>query len=239
MNSTNPVNPERPINPSNQTNLISNKTFVISLIILLATIASVAAISSRGVPMVVKTNLENLPMEIAGYKATEDFFTDSVYKELNADKHVYRHYLSSDGKQVDLYIGYYGTAKGGRTGHNPYGCLPGAGWGIIDSHKIRLKVKAENYPDGVDINYILSRKGELYETVLHWYQSAGNKVLATGIQQNIQRFIGRLFHNRNDGAFVRVSVFSNEGEIEETESLAKSFAQEILNLLPKYWPVEQ
>ena len=85
----------------------------------------------------------------------------------------------------------------------------------------------------------MKSKGELYETVLHWYQSAGNKVLATGIQQNIQRFIGRLFHNRDDGAFVRVSVFLNEGEIEEAESLAKSFAQEILNLLPKYWPVEQ
>ena len=84
-------------------------------------------------------------MDIAGYKATEDFVTDSVYKELNADKYVYRHYLSSDGKQVDLYIDYYGAAKGGRTGHNSYSCLPGAGWGIIDSHKIRLKGKAGNY----------------------------------------------------------------------------------------------
>ena len=218
---------------------MSNKSFTISIIILLSTITGVFLISRRGDPVVVATNLENLPMDIAGYKATEDFVTDSVYKELNADKYVYRHYLSSDGKQVDLYIDYYGAAKGGRTGHNSYSCLPGAGWGIIDSHKIRLKVKAGNYSDGVDINYILSRKGELYETVLHWYQSAGNKVLATGIQQNIQRFIGRLFHNRDDGAFVRVSVFLNEGEIEEAESLAKSFAQEILNLLPKYWPVEQ
>ena len=109
---------------------MSNKSFTLSLIILLATIASVGAIASRVEPVVVKTNLENLPMEIAGFKATEDFLPESVYKKLNADKHVYRHYRSADGKQVDLYIGYYGTAKGGRTGHNPYACLPGAGWGV-------------------------------------------------------------------------------------------------------------
>lgn len=216
---------------------MSNKSFYISLIILLATITLVFLISSRGVPMVVKTNLENLPMEIAGYKATEEFLSDSVYKELNADKHVYRHYRATGGKQIDLYIGYYGTAKGGRTGHNPYACLPGAGWGIIDVHRVRLMT--EYCPHGVDINYILTRKREVYETVLHWYQSAGAKVLATGIQQNLQRFIGRLFHNRNDGAFVRVSAHSDEDQIEEAESLVKSFAQKVLNLLPKYWQVEQ
>jgi EpsI family protein len=86
-------------------------------------------------------------MEIAGFKATEDSFSDAVYKELNADMHVYRHYRSDDGRQVDLYIGYYGTAKGGRTPHNPYGCLPGAGWGIVEDQRIDLIV--DNYPDSI------------------------------------------------------------------------------------------
>lgn len=216
---------------------MSNKSFCTSLIILLATIALVALISRRGEPIVVKTNLENLPMEIAGYKATEDFFPDSVYKELNADRHVYRHWRNNDGRQVDLYIGYYGTAKGGRTPHNPYGCLPGAGWGIVDSKMVSLKTTY--YPEGVTINYILARKGETYESVLHWYQSAGNKVLSTGIQQNIERFIGRTFYNRNDGAFVRVSVFGKEEHLEEADLLTKSFAEKILDLLPEYWPIEK
>jgi len=216
---------------------MSNKSFYTSLIILLATIALVALISRRGEPVVMKTNLENLPMEIVGYKATEDFFPDSVYRELNADKHVYRHYRNPDGKQVDVYIGYYGTAKGGRTGHNPYACLPGAGWGILETRLVRLKTN--NYPDGVLINYILTRKGETYETVLHWYQSAGNKVLSTGIQQNIERFIGRTFYNRNDGAFVRVSALGGEENLQESNLLVKSFAEKLLDLLPEYWPVEK
>lgn len=222
---------------------MTNKSFTISLIILLATIASAAAIASRSEPVVVKTNLENLPMEISGYTATEDFFSDSVYTELNADKHVYRHYRSDDGLQVDLYIGYYGTAKGGRTGHNPYACLPGAGWGIVETRKVQLTAHSlpltKYYPNGVEVNYVLARKGDTYESVLHWYQSAGTRILSTGIQQNIQRFFGRLFRNRNDGAFVRVSAFSDEDHIKEAESSVRSFALQVQSLLPKYWPVEQ
>ena len=222
---------------------MSNKSFTLSLIILLATIASIAAIASRGEPVVVATNLENLPMEIAGYNATEDFFPDYIYEGLNADNHVYRHYRSADGKQIDLYIGYYGTAKGGRTAHNPYACLPGAGSGILEARKVQLTAHslplAKYYPKGVYVNYVLARKGEVYETMLHWYQSAGTKVLVTGIQQNIHRFIGRLFHNRNDGAFVRVSASSGEDHTEEAALLVQSFAQEVLNLLPEYWPIEQ
>jgi EpsI family protein len=216
---------------------MSKKSFTVSLIILLLTIALVALIASRGQPVVVKTNLENLPIEIAGFKATDDFFPDSIYKVLNADRHVYRHYRNSDGRQIDLYIGYYGTAKGGRTGHNPYGCLPGAGWGIVETKQVSLKTN--NLADGVRVNFILARKGEEYESVLHWYQSAGNKILSSGIQQNIERFKGRVFYNRNDGAFVRVSVVTNQKGIEEANLLANSFTEQILDLLPSYWPVER
>ncbi len=217
--------------------MILKNSFTISIIILLAAIASVAAISSRGEPVVVATNLENLPMKIAGYTATEDFFSDAVYRELNADKHVYRHYRSANGDQIDLYIGFYGTAKGGRTGHNPYACLPGAGWSIVNTNKIQLS--ADYMPDGAYVNKILAQNNSLYESVIHWYQSAGTKVLASGIQQNVQRFTGRLFHNRNDGAFVRVSIVSSKNQVKNAQTLLKPFAQEVLNVLPEYWPLEK
>ncbi|MDP2644573.1 MAG: EpsI family protein [Desulfobacterales bacterium] len=229
------------INPLHQTKQMDpdsvNKPFLFSVVIFLLTALSVAAINSRGEPKVSETNLEKLPMEIAGFKGTEDYFSKAVYEELNADKHVYRHYRSGDGRRVDLYIGYYGTAKGGRTSHDPYGCLPGAGWGILESKQVALT--AEGFPNDVKINSILSKKGAIYELKLHWYQSDKDKILATGIGQNIRRFIGRVFHNRNDGAFVQVSAFSDQGHIEETKRLVESFAGNILHLLPKYWPVEK
>ena len=215
----------------------SNRPYYISLIILIAAAVFVFLISQRGEPVVVETNLENLPMEIAGFKATRDSFPESVYKELNADKHVYRHYRSAHGEVIDLYIGYYGTAKGGRTGHNPYACFTGSGWGIVEAGMVKLKA---NYKTkDAQVNYMLSQKGQIYDVVLHWYQSDKDKILATGIQMNIRRFIGRVLYNRNDGAFVRVSAQTDRQGIEETKKRVESFAEKIVALLPNYWPVEK
>ncbi len=216
---------------------MDNKTFTFALATLLLTLGIAFAIARRGVPFVVATNLENLPMEIMGMKGTEDYFDNAIYQELNADRHVYRHFRDGKGRLISLYIGYYGTAKGGRTPHNPYACLPAAGWGITQTNMVQLK--ANYYPDGVQVNYILAQKGDLYETVLHWYQASGDKILASGLQQNIQRFISRVTRNRNDGAFVRVSIFSQKEGTSEALELAVSFAENILYMLPSYWPVEQ
>jgi hypothetical protein len=47
------------------------------------------------------------------------------------------------------------------------------------------------------------------------------------------------FYNRNDGAFIRVSVFGKEEHLKEANSLAKLFAEKVLDLLPDYWPIEK
>lgn len=215
----------------------SNKSYCISLAILLVAAVFVFLLSKRGQPVVVETHLERLSMEIAGLKGIKDSFPESVYRELNADKHVYRHYRSDSGRQIDLYIGYYGTAKGGRTGHNPYGCFTGAGWGIVEDGIVKINVPQTNTI--VKVNYLLSQKGQDYNVVLHWYQSDRDKILATGIQMNIWRFISRVLYNRNDGAFVRVSAQTSREGIQETKRNVESFAGEVVLLLPHYWPVEE
>lgn len=214
---------------------MNNKAFVFSLFVLLFTLGLTTWQGQRGKPAVLQTRLEALPKDLAGYQGSDGRFPDSVYRELNADLHVYRHYLGEDG-QVDLYIGYYGTAKGGRTGHNPYACLPGAGWAIIERSEI--EVPTSYRPDGVTLNYVVAHKDGVSNVLLHWYQAAGTKVLANGMQQNLQRFVGRIAHNRNDGAYVQVSAFATDEEILPTQLRLKDFAREVLDLLPEYWPVE-
>lgn len=216
---------------------MSNKFYIICLVLLLLAGGAIAAIFTRPVPVVVQTNLEKLPMLISGYSATEDSFSDEVYKELNADKHVYRHYKAQNGDQVDLYIGYYGTAKGGRTGHNPYACLPSSGMAIVDTKVLHLK--QDDTGKDVPINYILAKKDEASTVMLHWYQTAGTKVVSSGLTQNIERFKGRILHNRNDGAFVRITAYAASGDIQIPKQKAEQFAQAVLNLLPGYWPVEK
>ncbi|MBJ6801423.1 exosortase C-terminal domain/associated protein EpsI [Geomonas propionica] len=213
-----------------------NASFITALVLLLMTGVASTLMAYRPIPVVVATNLEKLPMEIDGYRAVEDTFPESVYKELNADKHVYRHYRSADGSVIDLYIGYYGTAKGGRTGHNPYACLPGAGITILEAKNAFLSVKPGAAP--VKVNYILARN-EYNIMMLHWYQTAGDKVVSSGLRQNLERFLGRVIDNRSDGAFVRVSALVSEKSLPSEKQRVEHFAAKVINLLPHHWPLEQ
>lgn len=215
---------------------MSNKAFLFSLMLLILTLAMVGCLSTRQVPVVVQTNLENLPREIGGYIAVDGTFPESVYRELNSDKNIYRHYLNGNGA-LSLYIGYYGTAKGGRTGHNPYACLPGAGWSILETRIINLdKDKSKSRPV---LNYVRAKRDGINTVMVHWYQIAGSTVVATGIQQNIQRFWGRLLHNRNDGAFVQITAQVPDEDVEATLRKIENFSGQVVALLPKYWPVEK
>jgi len=216
---------------------ISNRSFVITMATLILTLSLTVAISTRGKPVVVMTNLENLPMEINDMQGVDDSFPELVYTVLNADKNIYRHYLARDGSRVDLYIGYYGTAKGGRTIHSPTVCLPSQGWGLQESREIKLK--SAYYPEGVPVNYLLSTKGDSSITMIYWYQSAGTKVLSNGIRQNIQRFKDMIFRNRNDGALVQITLVADKKDVGAAKKRAESFSEQILNLLPHYWPVEK
>ncbi len=215
---------------------MSNRTFILSLLLLSLSLILMLKISSRGVPKVIQTNLENIPMKIGEYKAVKDDFSQSVYEELNADRHVYRHYVNPEGQVINLYIGYYGTAKGGRTGHNPYACLPGAGWGIIRDETIQVFDRYKQASE--EVKYTITRKGDQFVAMIHWYQSAGTEVLGSGLEQNIQRFINMVFKNRNDGAFVRISAATNADRVRKAGIELKKFSEKILLLLPDYWPEE-
>ncbi|MBU5613492.1 exosortase C-terminal domain/associated protein EpsI [Geomonas azotofigens] len=214
-----------------------NASFITALILLLLTGVASTLMAYRPVPVVVATNLEKIPMEIDGYRAVEDTFPESVYKELNADKHVYRHYRSPDGSVIDLYIGYYGTAKGGRTGHNPYACLPGAGAAIVDTGIVDLKQLSTNRT--VPVNYILAHTDDGNLVMVHWYQTARDKVVSSGWSQNLQRLKGRLLHNRSDGAFIRVSISATDKDLATQKEKAVRFSATVLNIVPSYWPLEE
>ena len=193
-------------------------------------------VSSRVV--IQKLNIDNFPERINDYTAVEDIIMqDSVIKELNTDVFVYREYENNKSQQIDLYIGYYGTKKGGRTGHNPYGCYPGGGWSIIEDSTVSLPVVIKGKRKEVTVNSLLVKKGGYNELVYFWYQSNGDKILSTGIEMNIHRFKSLLLYHRNDGAFVRVSTPVGTN-LSETEQRIKTFVQQLIPMLDQYWPVE-
>ena len=138
---------------------------------------------------------------------------------------------------MDLYIGYYGTAKGGRTGHNPYACLPGGGASIVDTGVVHVEQSTTNKK--VLLNYVLARKDGKNSIMLHWYQTAGNIIVSSGWKQNVERFKGRILHNKNDGAYVQITTSSSDSDIEANKQKTITFSKNLLDVLQQNWPYEK
>ena len=88
--------------------------FLVSVALLVVAAAVAFPIAWGSEVGVVKVNLDQLPRRILGLEGRDDRFDESIYRVLNADYHLLREYRSDAHPAVWLYIGYYGTARGGR-----------------------------------------------------------------------------------------------------------------------------
>ena len=208
---------------------MNRNRFLIPLIILFLTLGSVIYLSSRPLPEVVEKRLVNLPYTIGSWSGEVFSFDQLIIDELDTDESIARNYIDRNNNYIiTLYIGYYGTKKGGRTGHNPNACYPSSGWQIVSDTDTSIS------DDYGQVNRLLVKKGAIAQIVYHWYQDE-DKIIQSGIEQNINRFINKVRYNRNDGAFVRISI---DGRSEGAEDALTQFGRLLIPLIAKNWPVE-
>lgn len=178
--------------------------------------------------------LAALPGEIGRWQARDEPLDEAVEAELRADLNLQRLYLGPGGAPVWLYIGYYGTDRGGRPAHTPRGCYPGAGWAIERTRVIDVSPDTDLRAN----EYLLEREGQR-RLVHFWYRSHRSPNLLGGLDQNVDRILGRLGHGRADGALIRLSTpIVGDGEIRARGRLL-AFASEFAPLLDAHWPVER
>ena len=218
--------------------MIGFRTFLISCICMLPTFAFVQNINSGLNVDVIEKNIDKFPYEGMDYIASDIRMEEGTIKELNTDAYLFRRYVNRQDEEITLYIGYYGTKKGGRTGHNPSACYPGSGWSILNKSKAEVSVFIHGEERPIAVNLLqISKQGNSDRLVYHWYQSNGGVVLSSGIEQNLYRFKSRILYNRNDGAFIRVSTPITRS-LSYAEKRAQSFIKQIFPLIVNYWPKE-
>jgi EpsI family protein len=217
---------------------MTKKSFWISLLLMTATLAVVQKMHIGTDVAVWKKNLDKLPYAIDGMQGIDIPLEEPVVKELDTDVYVFRNYTSPGGKVINVYIGYYGTQKGGRSNHSPEGCYPGAGWSILREGEDDITIEHDGLRDKVILNTLHVKKGDEDELVYHWYQTRNGMIIKNGIQQNMNRFRNRLLYNRDDGAFIRVSEIMGNDHLKTREEI-EEFIRKLIPLLIEYWPQER
>lgn len=217
--------------------MIKYKTFMVSFLCLLVAYGFVIKLNSSMDVEVVEKRIDKFPYRIGDYVGADIKMQNSVIKELDTDAYIFRKYFYKQNEEITLYIGYYGTKKGGRTGHNPNACYPAGGWAILKNSKSEVSSVLNNQKINFEVNSMQIKKGESNEIVFHWYQTMRKKVLVSGIDINLHRFKNLILYNRNDGAFIRVSAPITQSQI-DTKSKIKHFIKMIFPLIAEHWPKE-
>jgi EpsI family protein len=176
--------------------------------------------------------LATLPLRIDIYEGEDIPLESTVESVLRADFNLQRAYYGA-GSLVWLYIGYYGTTRGGRPEHTPRGCYTGAGWGIESARTLQVDPQGD-----LRVNeYLVEQNGER-RLVQFWYRSAHRTGMLGGWDQNLDRFVGRLTDGRADGALIRISTPLIGGDEVSARSRLLAFASEVDPLIGERWPTE-
>jgi EpsI family protein len=195
-----------------------------------------------------RQTLDAFPLEIGSWSCPEDVEMDAKsLRVLGVTDYVLCSYLErGSGDEVAVYVGYHESqVRRGGSGHEtvihpPEHCLPGAGWGIIDSS--RVPIAFEGLPsghglrdDGPLAKRFVIAKGDARALVYFWYQGQG-RVVTANEDVILFRFFDRARRGRTDGALVRFTTPIHRDDVQAAEARFRRFASAVVPLLPDYVP---
>ncbi len=177
--------------------------------------------------------LAEIPLDIGGWTGRDVALETAVESMLRADFNIQRLYVDRSGNHVWLYVGYYGTDRGGRPEHTPAVCYEAQGWRI--GARRRLEVAGV---EGLRVNEYRVEQGGERQLVHFWFRSFRSTGLLGTLDQTIDRMVGRLRTGRADGALVRISTALGAADEVDSRSRLLRFAAELDPQLARHWPVE-
>lgn len=177
--------------------------------------------------------LARLPVRFDSWVAEEVPLEETVESILRADFNIQRLYRHPLGGSVWLYIGYYGTERGGEPEHTPAACYEAHGWRIESSRHLAVA----GIP-GLRVNeYVVSQGGE-WQLVHFWFRSYRRTGLLGAVDRSVDRLLGRLSQGRADGALIRLSTGLAGRDVVPARARLLGFAAQLEPALSRHWPSE-
>lgn len=176
-------------------------------------------------------SLDALPAELNGWHSVEIEMDQGVSEMLAADHNVQRAYLHPHGFQIFVYVGYYGTSRGGTPEHTPDVCYPAQGWSILDSRLRRI-----GGASGFDLQEFTVEKAGEQRLVHFWYRTERTSGITSVTGLRLSHFLGRLTRNRADGALIRLSTPVLAGDRDGARARLFGLDAAVEASLAKIWP---
>ncbi|OGP96034.1 MAG: EpsI family protein [Deltaproteobacteria bacterium RBG_19FT_COMBO_56_10] len=170
------------------------------------------------------------PFGYKGWSGNPGLLDDRSAEILKLSEYMLRGY-SRDKDNVSIYIGYYGSQRGGSQIHSPKLCLPASGWAKVSEGTRSMDIDGLGKINLVQAVY---QKEDRKEVFVYWYQMKG-AYITDEYALRLHRFLNSVKYRRNDAAFVRLSAPVN-GTVEDAVSTIEGFMKDFLPVLKDYLP---
>lgn len=182
----------------------------------------------------VAETLDRVPRTLNGWQSRDIAVDPEVSDLLRADFNVQRVYTHPQGFAVFVYVGYYGTERGGAPEHTPDVCYPSQGWEIEENETLFVG----DTQNGFSVREFIVERDDSRRLVHFWYRTESATGFTSTITLRLRHFWSRLTENRGDGALVRVSTVLAKGDRDGSLGRGRllSFDQAIEAALDEHWP---
>ncbi len=184
-----------------------SKKYWIILGLMAATLAATTWIRTPKTHREEAVDLTRFPKQFAGWSAEEDSLDPKVTQVLHSDQVLLRYYTDTNGRRVELFIGYFRDQKFGAQVHSPLHCLPGSGWEIVRHDKMPLPLNLEESL----ANKLHIEKNGSHLLVLYWFASGGS-VVENEFDLKIRLLLNAFKHQTTSVYFYRLVIPFAENE---------------------------
>jgi exosortase D (VPLPA-CTERM-specific) len=159
---------------------------------------------------------------------------DKVYLDsLELSDYLLIDYRNSQQQNINFYVAYNESQRGGKSSHSPATCLPGNGWEFKDSG-----ITSVELPGGkvIKVQRAFMDKNGQKLLAYYWFSQRG-RILHNLFELKLFAFWDAIVARRTDGALVRIiTPVRDSGNLTESESRLKDFVRVMLPVLDQYLP---
>jgi len=221
------------------------KPAVVALMLLLLAVVPARALPKRIEMRPARADFAEFPLQIGPWRGRRETM-DAIYLDwLKLNDYLLADYVRGGTEltsgaaaipaPVNLYVAYYASQRTGQAAHSPRGCLPGAGWRILEFTQREVsRVRSNGVP--LRVNRAIVQRGAERQLVYYWFQERGRDITSEYV---VKWYLLKdaLMRSRTDGALVRlITPLAQNEPIEMADAHLAQFAEAALPVLRNYLP---
>ncbi len=176
-----------------------------------------------------RESFATFPVQLGEFRVVTSQLVPDLQAGVGATDTLVARLVDAQRDPLNLFIAYYDHQESGQSPHSPKVCMPGGGWEIMDTRRIRLRIDGRDRP----VNRVRIVKGNTTLLVYYWYYGRG-KWLANEWRMKWELFRDAITGRHTNNALVRLSTVVKPSDPAAADRLLQRATRTLAPQLPLY-----